>query len=57
MKKLVCNVRLESWVEPILKDMATLHRLGFIREETLHAIARLLLRDGVQVGPAYVSEE
>lgn len=49
-KELVCDMRLESWVEPILTDMALLYAVGFIRKDTLEAIVDLLLRDGVQVG-------
>ncbi len=55
--RLVCDVRLESWVEPILKDMVTLHMVGFIRRETLEEIASLLLRDGTRVGPIYAVDE
>lgn len=55
--RLVCDIRLESWVEPVLRDMVMLHVVGFICEDTLEEIASLLLRDGTRVGPVYAVEE
>lgn len=54
---LVCDIRLESWVEPVLLDMVMLHMVGFIRRDTLEEIASLLLRNGTRVGPLRVAEE
>src|SRR5690625_4542395 len=54
MSKLVCDANLSPWVEPILRDLSVLYAAGFIHGETLGEVVRLLVRDGVRVGPIRV---